>query len=305
MSSHERVTSPERQWRGLGQPPAEVTWPPLRACAGAGGMMAAVMNVTRRAAADLRLLRAAVFSAVCVVVSAGGHELASGAGISVGVLLLAWAGTMCVAVPLAGRERGLPGIGLCLLGGELALHALFCLGQSRMGPVPATAASTRVVALAGRLLCGEPPRRLGPAAAEQILHRAGIGPASAATGMPGMSGMASHDAHAMSMSLVPGPAMLAAHLVAALVLGWALRRGEAAVWGVIKLSPQGVRSLVVLLVEGVLATVRVLRLLAGLTGGQLHVAGRRWAEAGAGQPEPVELRHSVIRRGPPGADCAA
>ncbi len=54
------------------------------------------------------------------------------------------------------------------------------------------------------------------------------------SGLPGggllADAAAGHDHHGGHGLLVPGPSMLAAHLVAGLVLGWFLRQGESALW---------------------------------------------------------------------------
>ncbi|MEU3145253.1 MULTISPECIES: hypothetical protein [unclassified Streptomyces] len=57
------------------------------------------MNIPVRAAAGLRPLRAAVFSAVCVTLSAAGHVLVPGSGIPVWTLAAGWAGLLCVVGP--------------------------------------------------------------------------------------------------------------------------------------------------------------------------------------------------------------
>ena len=57
----------------------------------------------------MRLLRTAVFTAVCVVLSAAGTWLAAGAGVPGWTLVAGFAGVFAVAAPLAGRERTLPG----------------------------------------------------------------------------------------------------------------------------------------------------------------------------------------------------
>ena len=87
-----------------------------------------------RADGGMRLLRSAAFSAVCTAVSATAHAAASGAGLPWWSLLAGWAVTLCLAAPLAGRERSRPGIIAMLLCGQTVLHAVFCFGQS---PAPA------------------------------------------------------------------------------------------------------------------------------------------------------------------------
>ncbi|WP_406129614.1 hypothetical protein [Streptomyces sp. NBC_00989] len=192
------------------------------------------MNVPVRAATDLRLLRAAVFSAVCVALSASGHALVSGAAIPMWSLAAGWVGVVCVVGPLAGRERSLPGIALSLLAGETGLHLLFSLGQGSMAPAPADR-SAQVVALAQRLLCGAGAVQLTPERAARILRQARIDPARAAHGVPAMAGMTGHSGHAMTLGSMLTPPMLAAHVAAVVVTGWVLRRSEIAVWQTVRL----------------------------------------------------------------------
>lgn len=148
--------------------------------------MADAMTVPVRAGADLRLLRAAVFSAVCVMLSAIGHAWASGAGIPPWALLAGWVGVLGVVAPLAGRERSLPGIAATLLGGELGLHLLFSLGQS--STTAARGGATTVVALAERLLCDAQLAHLTPQrTAAQVVRQAGMGSTRAMGGMARMA----------------------------------------------------------------------------------------------------------------------
>ncbi|NKZ07845.1 hypothetical protein [Actinomadura latina] len=90
-----------------------------------------------RADGGMRLLRSAAFAAVCAAVSASAHAAASGAGVPWWSLLAGWAVTLCLAAPLAGRERSRPAIIAMLLCGQTVLHAVFCFGQSPApsGPV--------------------------------------------------------------------------------------------------------------------------------------------------------------------------
>jgi hypothetical protein len=270
--------------------------------------MAAVMVPPQCAGTDLRLLRAAVFSAVCVVVSAAGHAMASGAGIPLWALAVGWTGVLGVTVPLAGRERSLPGIALALLAGELGLHSLFCLGQEYAAGAAANASTPNsVVALAERLLCDGGLPRPAPDEATRIVRQAGIDPASAATvmrNMPGMSkmaGMAPQSGHTMPLGMMFTPAMVAGHLAAALVLGWILRRGEAALWRIVRLSMLVADCLAALLpLAG-----RALAVVVGLPKRRPYPARPRREPDGSGRPDTAALRHAVIRRGPPAVVLAA
>lgn len=287
-------------------------------------MMTPAMTVPVRAGADMRLIRAAVFSAVCVTLSAAGHAMASGASIPPWALLAGWLGVLVVAASLAGRERSLPGIATALLGGQLGLHAVFSAGQWCAQPAPA-GRSAQVMALAARLVCDDGGRlRLTPATAARIVRQAGIDPATAALppaasgpsglpgtpGMPGMTGSmggaaadGAHGAMTMGYSLP----MLCGHLAAALVAGWLLRRGEAALWRLLRLSAQCAAQVAALLpARAVLAAVHALAALTALLTERVAAARRPRRTAHPGRRlESVALRHSVIRRGPPRVVLAA
>ncbi|MFF4696693.1 hypothetical protein [Streptomyces chattanoogensis] len=284
--------------------------------------MSAPHAPTTRAAADLRLLRAAVFTAVCVVLSAAGHMMASFAAVPLWTLGVACTAVFAVAAPLAGRERSLPGIAAGLAVGQLALHAVFALGQHPMAmPAAGTAGGAgglrglsdqAAVAIARHLSCGLGTGRLGGAEARRILGSGGFDTAVAG-GMvaPGGSGGAAvgplmpHAAppdSVMSACLLPSLPMVLGHLLAALAVGWLLRRGEAALWRLVRLSAPAAREVAAQTLVGalrwVLALVRAL--LAGPRAA--HDTTRRAPVSyGDDKPGPQELalHHSVVRRGPP------
>jgi hypothetical protein len=277
-------------------------------------MMTAAMTVPVRAGADMRLLRAAVFSAVCVTLSAAGHSLASGGGIPLWALLAGWGGVMCFAAPLAGRERSLPGITVALLGGELGLHLLFSAGQGCVAPAGSSRSvnAGAIMALAGRLLCNDHLRGLTPQSAARIVRQTGISPAStAAHAMPPMSGMPTSAGApgaltmAMSHAALCSPFMLAGHVAAAIALGWVLRRGESAVWRMVRLSAQTAGQIAALLpLATVLVLIRAFALVTGVLEGRLSAVRVPRTDDGTGQPGSVTLQHSVVRRGPPAALAA-
>ncbi|MER7162953.1 hypothetical protein ABT380_31245, partial [Streptomyces lydicus] len=139
--------------------------------------MSALPAPTARAAVDLRLLRAAVFTAVCVVLSAAGHMIASCAAVPLWTVGAAAAVVFAVAAPLAGRERSLPGIAAGLAVGQLALHALFAVGQlamttARSGGSGGMSDGT-AVALARHVTCGLGTGRLDATTARRILDSGG------------------------------------------------------------------------------------------------------------------------------------
>lgn len=238
-----------------------------------------------RAGADLRLLRAAVFTAVCVALSSAGHTLASGHLVPAWTLAAGWLAVFAVVAPLAGRERSLPELAAGLLLGQAGLHAVFSAGQTRAAP--GTGHTDDVVALAGRLLCGDHVRALTPRAAEQVVRAAGLDPSLTAAGH-GSGGV--HTAMAYSLPMLLG------HLLAALAAGWLLRHGEAALWRLIRLSARGA-------LRTAFALVRVL--VAGTVPDPLTGPRPRCSRDGDEPPRTAALRHSLARRGPPAYRLAA
>ncbi|MEV1020129.1 hypothetical protein [Streptomyces sp. NPDC050264] len=259
--------------------------------------MSAPHTRTARSAADLRLLRAAVFAAVCVVLSAAGHVLGSTATVPLWSLSLGFLAVLCAAVPLAGRERSLPGIAATLGIGQIGLHSLFALGQH--GSMAMGAGEPSVTERAARLMCGASASVLSPVQAQRILDRARV-PSDAAGGMH-------HDMAAMtgsSMPLLPSLPMLIGHLLAAAGAGWLLRRGDLALGRIVRLSKLSAQEVaegaLVRSLRAALALVRTLR--AGLPGAP--EAFPRAARAGFPAVPALRttaLQHFVIRRGPPAA----
>lgn len=255
-----------------------------------------------------RMLRAAVFTAVCVVLSALGHALAACAGIALWSMAAGFLGVFGITVLFTGRERSLPAIVGALTVGQLGLHALFGFGQRRLAL--GAEADQALVRMAAKLVCGQGGASLSPADAARIVSDAGLTPAAVTghahmAGMPGMTGAATTTARAAE--LVPSLPMLLGHLLAALATGWLLRRGDLALSRLVRLSAQGAAELAAgALVRSLRAALSLVRaLLAGLPGAP--AAGPRGpARTGSdSSPPPVTeaLQHTVIRRGPPAAPC--
>ncbi|WP_051940139.1 hypothetical protein [Phaeacidiphilus oryzae] len=273
----------------------------------------------------LRVLRAVPFATVCVIVSALGHGMASDCAVPATTLLLSWLGVLAAAAALAGRERGLPAIAGALAAGQLGLHLVFHFlagtatagsgfaGSGSAGSASARSASATGMAgmagmaggaggtgggggsalgrLAAQLLCG--PLPAGTSAAE-VVRRAGIDPGAYAGGgtAHGLSAPLWFCTHSVGLGLTP--AMIAGHLLAALAAGWWLRRGELALFGLLRrgaayaLPLCGVLALAAALLHGRL----------GLT----EPAARRAPRHGEEKrrlPRGALLRHVLIRRGPP------
>ncbi|MGP4083132.1 hypothetical protein [Streptomyces sp. KR55] len=267
--------------------------------------MTAPQPRTVRSGTDLRILRAAVFAAVCVVLSVGGHALASG-GVPLWTLGAGFLAVLVVAAPLAGRERSLPGIAALLAAGQIALHTLFGLGQHGSTPLTASAppaSDASLVEQAARLVCGTTAAAISPAQAQRILTDAGISPDAGAQA-------AHHPADAMATAagspaaLLPSLPMLLGHVLAAIAVGWLLRRGDLALLRLAELSAYSVtEGALVRSLRGALALVRAL--CAGLPAAP--EAGPRFRRAAAPtcpQPRTTALQHTVIRRGPPSAALA-
>ncbi|MEV6103269.1 hypothetical protein AB0M28_00970 [Streptomyces sp. NPDC051940] len=247
----------------------------------------------RRAGADLRLLRAAVFAAVCVALSVGGHVLASGGTVPLWSLGAAAVLVLSVAFAAAGRERSLPAIAALLGVGQLGLHCLFALGQHGAGP-----RTSGAMDLALRLVCDHSGLTLTEGGARRIVADAGVDPDRLApvTGVAGHAGHAAHETvgHSAAYSLP----MLLGHLLAAVAAGWLLRRGEAALFRLVALAAPA-HSL-----RG------ALRLATALRDGLQCALGA----APAPRPRPDERdepdtsvvpAHSLSRRGPPAYGLAA
>ncbi|MEV8307764.1 hypothetical protein AB0P36_10475 [Streptomyces flavidovirens] len=259
-----------------------------------------------RAGARLRLLRTAVFTAVCVVLSATGHVMASCATVPWWTLALGAAAVFGLVAPLAGRARSMPAIAAALTCGQLALHALFGVGQHSPA-LESAATDTSLRAFAAKLVCSAGALPLSTTEARRIITEAGIDPASVHAAQQHLA----HTAHAAShhtgaaepaAGLLPTLPMLLGHLLAAVATGWLLRRGEMALSRLVLLSAHGVA-------EG--ALVRSLRaalaLVRSLNAGPLPAAPARRPRTGhtpfvtSLRPAGEALQHTVIRRGPPTA----
>ncbi|MCG6494842.1 hypothetical protein [Kitasatospora sp. A2-31] len=249
------------------------------------------------AAWDLRLARAVPFALVCTLIAAAGHALAGGGNVAPTTLAAGFAAVLVLAVALGGRERSLGAIAGVLGAGQLGLHFLFHAlgghGAAAAGMHHGAAGSGPLTLheVAGRLICNEAnPGTLaglsGGPTPEQLVAGAGLDPSAFAAApwwQGGLFGLT--------------PSMLAGHLAAALVAGWWLRRGEAALWRLVRIAATAAR-------EHWAAPLRTAFALAAvLLGGLLGTPGpvRRYGARGGEGPLPAgaALRHSVVRRGPP------
>ncbi|MFE4697743.1 hypothetical protein ACFRIC_11785 [Streptomyces sp. NPDC056738] len=279
--------------------------------------MTAPHQRSARSGAGLRTLRAAVFAAVCVVLAAAGHGIASCATVPLWTLGAGFLAVFAVAGTLAGRERTLPGIVALLALGQTVLHTLFGLGLaggtaaggSSMGAMaPGMPMSdATLVERAARLVCGTAAAAISPAQAMKILTDARIG--TGTTGMPGMTSSMNHAADAVpaaagvSMPVLPSLPMLLGHVLAAVAAGWVLRHGDLALLRLMRLSAHGVtEAALVRSLRAALTLVRALR--TGLPGAPEIARTPRTALLAPLTPRTTALQHTVVRRGPPASTFA-
>lgn len=257
-----------------------------------------------RSGHPFRILRAAVFAAVCVVLAGAGHALASCDGIPLWTLGAGFLGVAAVAAPLAGRVRSLAGIAALLAVGQTVLHTLFGLGQHGTAAAtvsaPAGGSDAALVQQAARFVCGTTAAAISPAQAHRILTEARIQPPPGAH--PHLPGDALSES---SASLWPSLPMLLGHVLAALAAGWLLRHGDLALLRLTELSAQGVaEGALVRSLWAALALVRALR--AGLPGApEARPRPAHAARTAPPMPRTTALQHTVIRRGPPAAPASA
>ncbi|MER7850373.1 hypothetical protein ABTZ03_41325 [Kitasatospora sp. NPDC096077] len=244
----------------------------------------------RAAALDLRVLRALPFATVCVVLAAAGHVLASGDPVPPGALLLGWALVGAVAVSGARRERSARAITGGLAGGQAGLHVLFHLAEAPRR-APARGGTADMVGMPG--MAGHS----GAAVSHAGHSGAAVSHAAVASAHLGLW------CHLASAGL--SAPMLLAHAVATVAAGWWLRRGEAAVWALVRHTARTAaaagraRAARFLGVPGLFAALRD-----GLDG--RSGAGALCRATGpdrSGRARSGVLRHVVVRRGPPW--CAA
>ncbi|GAA3890552.1 hypothetical protein [Streptomyces sedi] len=88
----------------------------------------------------LRATRAAVFSALCVVLAISSHTATSGDSVSWRLLPVVWAGIWIGVWSFTERERGPVAVIAATLGTQLLLHGAFSLGHAvnaaRLSPAP-------------------------------------------------------------------------------------------------------------------------------------------------------------------------
>ncbi|MFI6435725.1 hypothetical protein [Streptomyces sp. NPDC050759] len=202
-----------------------------------------------KASPAVRSLRAAVFAALCVLLAAGGHALATGMAPPVSVQAAGFVPMFVAGWLLGGRERSLGAIGGATLTSQGGLHLAFGAAHSRPMGTPYGMAMHHM-------------------SATHTMTMHGLR----------MAHMAAPHSHALT------PHATTAHVAAALLLTWWLRRGEAALWSLLRRA--------VTFVPGLVAWWRGY-------GEPVAQDPVRTPADGPCAPRPLLLRHTVHRRGPP------
>ncbi|MDG9709444.1 hypothetical protein [Streptomyces sp. DH10] len=180
-----------------------------------------------------RTLRAAVFAAVCVLLTSLGHVMMSGTSVPWWAMAAGAAVTGGTAWHLAGRERGPVLVGSVTVAAQAALHMAFSFAQALAHPEP-TGSKSLVQQWLGYLLCGSASGRSAehdamPTSMSSMDH-----------GMGAMHSMGSMDHMRATHSLDHGmggmssSGMLAGHLLAALLCGLWLAHGERAAFRILR-----------------------------------------------------------------------
>ncbi|MGC0421064.1 hypothetical protein [Embleya sp. AB8] len=220
------------------------------------------MSFTMPARSVLRVVRAATFAVICVLLALFGHTLMSDAPVHWAAPVGAGAGIAVLAWAVADRERGLGAITAAVLAAQAGLHTLFTLAQQPVAEPtgaarfqsqwlqillcnddrPGEAATHSVAELLSRM-------RLDPELARQSPAAAGFGGPPSGGHHMGASGGMNHDG-ALGMVLGHGgTGMVAAHVLAALGCGVWLRHGEKAVFRLLRVLATMAGAVVLALVR--------------------------------------------------------
>lgn len=245
---------------------------------------------------SLRGVRAAVFAAACVGVSAAGHVWMSRTPAAAWALVVAVLAVGGAGYALGGRQRGFASIAGLMLAGEAGLHLLFSSAQRTTSATTASASSATSwlpdmsrIKMAHPIpavdwLCGHGMDAMRAAAVSGVgssgstagTVSGSTGSGSGSTAMAAMPWMASHGS----------AGMIGVHVVAGLLCAWWLRRGEAAAF-------QLMRALAGFVVPLLVFRVSVPRTVLDFT-----AVVPDDAEAHAPNARRF-LVHALVRRGPP------
>ncbi|MDN0201103.1 hypothetical protein [Streptomyces sp. S.PNR 29] len=226
-----------------------------------------------------RTLRAAVFTAVCVLLASLGHVMMSGTAVPWWAMAAGAAVTGGTAWRLADRERGPVVVGSVMVAAQAVLHSSFSLAQAVVHP-QTSGGRAFVQQWLGRLLCGSPPDP---------------GTAHGATGTTHSIGSMDHmgAAHPLDhgMGGTSSTGMLAAHLLAALLCGLWLAHGERAAFRILRV------------LAGWLVT--PLRLILRLPAPPHRPRVRARRGGSDRKPRQLLLTHTITSRGPPTGTAVA
>lgn len=242
--------------------------------------------------------RAAVFAAVCVLLTALGHALMSEASVPWWALGAGAAATGGAAWVLAGRERGLVAVVGVAVAAQAALHSLFSLSQVLVRPEPPGGSLARQ--WLNHVLCGAPMDAASSAADAGStdmgmpmgsMYMGAMRHMGAMDSMDHMSSAGSlHSMGSMSpmgheMGGMSPLGMLLAHLLAAVLSGLWLAYGEQAAFRV-------ARSFAAWIVAP-------LRNLLRLPAPRHRPRVRPCRAESARAPRLLLLTHAITSRGPP------
>lgn len=246
-----------------------------------------------------RATRSALFAVVCVPLAALGHVLMSDDGpLPWWALGLCSAGVGSLAWLVAGRERGQATVVALTVAVQAALHGAFTLVQTAQQAPTDTEGDSRLAARwADALLCGSHGDTAAAVRAYDAAAQAGLTESmplprldggSAAIAALGHSGHGAHAAQPVhDMGAMSGTAswgMLAAHVVAALLCGLWLARGERAAFQILRALADRIHLPLFLL-----STPRP------VPPAPLASA----VDRSATRPRPRLLLHTLVTRGPP------
>ncbi|WP_449353259.1 hypothetical protein [Streptomyces shaanxiensis] len=232
-----------------------------------------------RASPAVRSLRAAVFAALCVLLAAGGHTLATGMAPPVWTQAAGFVPVFAAGWLLGGRERSLGSIGAATLASQGGLHLAF-------GAAPPRSMRTSYGMATPHMAMPHMSATHRSIPHMSATHMSVTHVSATHMTMQGMRMMhsAAPPPHVLAAHAIT-PHATAAHLTAALLLTWWLRRGEAALWSLMRRA--------VTLLPGLAAWWR------GYGEPAAPAPARPVPDQGTRAPRPLLLRHTVHRRGPP------
>ncbi|WBO62865.1 hypothetical protein [Streptomyces camelliae] len=247
-----------------------------------------------------RTVRAAVFAACCVLLTALGHVMMSGTAVPWWAMTAGVVATGGMAWRLAGRERGPLLVVSVAVATQAVLHSSFSLAQAVAHPAPSGGRSLAQQWLT-YLLCGSPSGAGSMGEMNSMGHdMAAMHSMPSMGSMHSMGSMGSMDhmasaapvgAVAHDMAAMSSTGMLLAHLLAALLCALWLAYGERAAFRILRA------------VAGWLFAPLCLLLRLPVPPHRPRVRARR-AESDRA-PRRLLLTHAITSRGPPAGTAVA